>query len=240
MTWQEDKGSTGFSPSRTTISHLGSHPPASIFEDSSSEGTKGGTSTGSFSSSSAERVLSRVLRDSLGMERTASYPEVLPPTNTFGRMTPTLMEPGLSLEVNQSEEMSKRIGSKFGKLLSLVIWNRSIVTFVFNIIELSESSALTLRNQLEWSELVTCSGVELLLESRGALGKKPVWELILKTPELNGGMVTSIMKMLSSMNFEVQSTSLICSGGSTDILSWWKSKERLFPCVPGRSGSPVI
>jgi len=52
--------------------------------------------------------------------------------------------------------------------------------YEFAIIDLYEASALTLRNQLEWSELVMSSGVQLELESRGELGNLPVWRLTLK------------------------------------------------------------
>ena len=49
--------------------------------------------------------------------------------------------------------------------------------------------------------------------------------LIVKIPTRNGGMVTRVKLMLSSMNLEEGLTYPICSYGLTGMLSLWSIKE---------------
>jgi len=136
-------------------------------------------------------------------------------------------EPDSSLGPDQSASQVNLTGMTSGKLLEMVLMTESRHRSRFDVTASSEESLLTLQRRLEWSELVSFSGVELVLGSRGELGQKRVYKLILKTPVQSGGVGMTIMKMLFSMNFEVQSMCHTYSDGLTDTQSWWKSKGGL-------------
>lgn len=105
-----------------------------------------------------------------------------------------------------------------------------------NNVGLCEASMRTIVNQLEWSELATFFGVELVVESRGGLGRKREWELILSVPNLNSGWATTAKSTLLSMNLEVVSRLAICSDGLIDIQYTWKLRDQVFPWQRRKSG----
>lgn len=147
--------------------------------------------------------------------------------NTCGKRRPGSPVRSLNSESSQSESIISWTGEEFGNLQKLVVSNKSQRTFEYRIIGLCESSVRTIRNQLEWSDLVKFSGVKLEQESRSELGTKPEWTLTLKIPEQSGGMGILVSNMLLSMNLEVQLIYLTCSAGLTDIQSWWKLKGQV-------------
>jgi len=134
----------------------------------------------------------------------------------------------LNLGPDPSNETTLMIGSASGSWPLPVILDASPLKFEFKVIELSGQSALTIQNQLEWSDLATCTGVELGVESLGVLGKRQVWTLMLKIQTQSFGVGTMARNMLSLMNLEEESMCLTSSDGLTAIQSVWKSKDPQF------------
>lgn len=91
--------------------------------------------------------------------------------------------------------------------------------------------------QLEWSEALLSSGVQLEQESLVGLGVKPEWTLTVKIRCPSFGADTELRDMLLSMSFEEESRSVMYFGGSIDILSTWKLKDQVFHCLPKKFGS---
>lgn len=120
--------------------------------------------------------------------------------------------------------MTRKIGSESGKQQKPELLMKYQLQYEYKVTGLSEQSWQTLRNQLEWSELVTCSGAKLALASRGELGKRLAWTLTLKIPAPSSGVDIVIKKMLLSMNLEEGLISRTCSGGLIVTRSSWKSK----------------
>jgi len=135
-------------------------------------------------------------------------------------------EPNLNSEPCQLIDHGPEIGNGYGKWLESVISARSHQIYVYKVTGLSERSALTMRNQLEWSELVSYSGVKLALASQGEPGKKPDWKLTLKIREPNSGADTKARNTLLSMNLEVELISVTCCGGWIVIQSSWRLKDQ--------------
>jgi len=159
------------------------------------------------------------------------------PSTMCGKKTPESKEPNLKSEVELCNVTPKKIGRKYGNLRRRATLKKLNRRFEFAITELCEQSALTLRNQLEWSELAMCSGVELVLESQGVLGNLPVWTVTLKIPIQSSGAAIKVRKMLSSMNFVETFQSRTCFDGWIDILSQWKSKDLAVLLWPKTFGS---
>lgn len=149
-------------------------------------------------------------------------------------------ELNLNSEQNQFNETTPLNGKRSGNLPWKGPFNKFHHKYEFRVTGLSEQSALTLRSQLEWSELATYIGVELALESHGELGKKLGWMLTLKIPGPNSGAVTLARQTLYSMNLGEASMSHIYYGGWIVIRSVWRSKEVPFPWLPQHSGLPQI
>jgi len=169
-----------------------------------------------------------------------SLPDLVQQENMFGKKTPQFKEQDLNLESNPFQDVPPLNGIKSGNLLKEEILMRSPHRYVFKVIELSEQSMQTLRNQLEWSDSALYFGVKLELVSRGVLGMKQEWMLILKIPGPSFGAVTEVKKMLLSMNFEEVSMSRTSYDGWIDIQLLWKLKAGRMCMSPQRYGSPPI
>lgn len=165
-----------------------------------------------------------------------SSPSPMPHVTMYGKRTPVFPVRSSSLENSPYAAIQKLTGMPFERLLSRETWNRCHPTYSFVAIINSEELAKTIYDQLQWSVPATCFGAELELVNRVALGKKPVWMLILKTPTPNFGMATKVKILLSSMNFEVRSASHTYSDGLIVIRSLWKLKDRAFAFEPVESG----
>lgn len=161
-----------------------------------------------------------------------------PPHRTMsGKKTPELMEPSSYLESSPLTETPQSTGRRSGSLPQReILWRYPRIS-EYKVIARCERLLQTLRNQLEWSELAGCSGVELGLASRGELGKKQVCMLTLRIRYPSSGVATMVNQMLSSMNFGEQSRSRTFSDGWTDIRSTWRSKAVLCHCGQNDCGS---
>lgn len=120
----------------------------------------------------------------------------------FGRKTLPFLEPDLSLGESPSRETIRTIGRRFTNRLKEEIWSLSQPTSEFVIIGLSRPLLTTIRNLFQLSEKFMFSGEKLELVRVSELGLKPVYTLIAKIHEQNGGMVTAVKNMLFSvLNF---------------------------------------
>lgn len=81
----------------------------------------------------------------------------------------------------------------------------------------SVESNQTILNQLLSNEKFSASGEVLVVESHDVPGKKQLWRHTLRILALNSGTDIEAMRMWSSMNSVVESTSATFSDGSTDI-----------------------
>lgn len=245
--WPEGKEDTGYSPSpqsRALQTPESIIPPShakiqmdwsSIVKGKKKQEPLRAMSTGKSSSSSLEKPDYQPLKALSPMKRMLNSPDQQQPKRTFGKKTPELKELNSNgvtsnsnaKDVNRSTEEIPPIGTWSGKTLKAVILLQFQRRSEFNITGLCEQSLLTMQNRLDWSELVGYSGVQLELASQGELGNLRDWTLTLKTPVQNGGVDILAMRLLLSMNFEVQSTSVTSCVGWTVIQSQWKLKAGL-------------
>jgi len=223
---QNNKASTGseLSPGTPTCRGLNANLPGNGGNWNSPQAD---SSTGSSWSPSPRKVLWPSSKDSSDQLDTGSWLSQGQPANTAGKKTPVSPELNSSLDPVPSASPQNLTGMTSGQLLKLALSTESRHLSRFDVMAPSEESLQTLRNQLEWSELVMFSGVQLVLASQGELGKKLDYKLILKTREQSGGVGILIMNTLLLMNFEVQSISHTYSDGLTDTQSWWKLKGGL-------------
>lgn len=176
----------------------------------------------------------------LGTPSTPS-PLGLPPlSSTVGKKILESPEPSSNLDRSPIGEMIPPVGKRSGSLPKKVKLKRSIRMYEWFIIVPCDQLLRILQNRLEWSELAMYSGAELVVESRGVLGKKPERTLMLKIPKLNFGAVTGVNRMLLSMNFEVQSELHTYCDGWIDIQCAWKLKDHQCLCKQVNCGSPPI
>jgi len=97
--------------------------------------------------------------------------------------------------------------------------------FLYDTTPLSVRLGLTIYNQLLQSELVRFFGVQLALENLEQHGLRQESMLILKIPELSSGVATRASQILSSMNFEVVSTSHTYYDGWIGIHVEWNLRD---------------
>lgn len=168
--------------------------------------------------------------------------DVLPPSQVGTGNSPKLEQPatmcgkktrmstgGSNSGRNRSMLPTQRTGKGSGNGPARVLFPRSRQESEFVLIELSDQSRQITLNQLEWSELVSYTGVQLEQVSHGELGMKRAWTLTLRTHGTSSGAATKVKNMLLSMNFEVLSTSHTCSAGWIGTRSEWKLKGDLVP-----------
>jgi len=117
------------------------------------------------------------------------------------------------------------------------IYPRCPMMYSFVVITNCGELAATAYNQFQWSELVQYSGGEVVLARVVGPGTRQVSKLTLKILEPNGGMVTTIMNVLSSMNSGVPLTFRTSYAGSTGIQFASSVKVPHCHCLPLASGS---
>lgn len=154
-----------------------------------------------------------------------NYPVPKLPPGMSGRMSPASPTPASSLGSCPYDEMHPSTGKEFGISLRMGTYLPYPHQFVYKVTGLSVRSAQTMRNRLEWSDLVTVSGVELNLGNRGMLGQQPVSTLTLKIPARSSGVDTWIRAVWSLMNFEEVSMSATSSDGWIVIRSLWRKRD---------------
>lgn len=229
------RDATGCSPSRTTCSHPFCHQESYGSKDSLKREMEDTCIGNSWSPQGRRRLFGTSSR-SLARQSMENSPEAQPQTPMSGKKQPEYKVLNSNLEVSPSSETQQPIGVKSEREPSPVNLMKSPMMYTFDITGISSELQPIIQHRLEWSELATCSGVRLSWESRGALGTRPEWRLILRIPGPNGGAVTEVNNMLSSMNFGVISVLAICSDGWIVTQSQWKPKEVLSPYALLNSG----
>jgi len=178
---QNNKASTGLVPSlgTPTCRGLNANLPGN---GGSWNSPQADSSTGSLSSPSPRRVLWPSSNESSETKDTGSWLSQGKLATTFGRKTPVSPELNSNLDRVLSPSPPAWTGMTSGWLLNMVLSRESLHQSVFVAMAPSAEYLQTLQNQLLWSELVLCTGVELAAASRGELGKKLDFKLTLKTP----------------------------------------------------------
>ena len=146
------------------------------------------------------------------------------PKNMFGRKTHELKEHSSQSERDQLEGTPKGTTKSFGSMPKRVTLTLSVRQFEFNIIAPFGRLLQITQRLKQWKEAAPFIGARLAPGRVDGPGRKLEWMLILKIQEPSFGADTVVNYMLYSMNFEEEWTSLIYSGGLTDIQSLWKSK----------------
>lgn len=198
------------------------------------------TITGSLSPSSAERALSEQCARSLLKMATMKRVAPMRRCGMSGKKKQRCPKPVSNLEPSQSIVPQQPIGTEFG--IQPLPDNSSTFQPTFEFVVTHNSLALlqALREALRWNAPAASIVVLLDWESLGSHGTKPGWKLTLRTLDPNGGTVTRVSAMLSSMSFEEISILPIYSDGLIVIQSSWKPKEDPLPSVPNASGLPPI
>lgn len=228
-TWSLNKPAIGYSRSREmtgTPRSVKLSPTSNMSEDNSSEELVD-LNTGKYSLYTKPSVQERLLNVALENPVMRNLQDPMPLMPTFGNKTPELTTLNSNSENERSEDNQRLTGNKSGSLLKQAISMECQRASEYRIIGLSERLAQIMRNRLEWSDIAVYSGVQLVQESHAVLGKKLEWTLILRTPVQSGGMDTTIMNTLLSMNLEVRWMSHTSCCGSTDIRSLWRTKEEV-------------
>lgn len=236
---QDAKESSGCSPSRITISLPSLSQVVAGSEVNLNKVKRQGMSTGRSAVRSRSRSLSRRSKRSLGSPVMQNSQDQKQQETMSGRNKQESQTRSLNLEPNPSIDLVDQTGSPSGT------WQRAETLMPlrhrseFVITGVSGRFARILRDQLEWSELASFSGAQLVLESQGELGKKLLWTVTLRTLSQSFGVVTAVRKMLLSMNLEEESRSVTYCDGWIDIRSMWRLKALVFHSVPRDFGLQV-
>lgn len=177
------KESSGCLQSPTLLSPRTFHQTAAGSKDNLSKVRKPRMSTGRSFAPSLRKSPSSRSRSVSAQTDTSSLVDPMLQAPMFGKTPPLSLAPDLNLDRNQLTPPPKLTGKLFGHLQKPEIWKQSRPMLEYFVTDLCEESMRTIRDQLVWSEVVAYSGVELGLVSRGQLGNKPVWTLILKVPK---------------------------------------------------------
>jgi len=153
-----------------------------------------------------------------------SFPAPPPLMHTFGRRTPEMVNP-----LNWERDLYDAIALPIGIRSELTRARARLMTFqptyTFDTTPLSVESGLIIYNQLLQSELVRYFGVQLELVNLEQRGLREVSKLTVRIQELNSGVAIRVSRMLSSMNFEVQSTSHTYFDGWIGIRVEWSLRD---------------
>lgn len=232
------KASTGSSQSPTMTGPPVYRKTSLGSEDNWNEAQTQSTYTGKYAWPRARNYLWDKSNDSLVTPHMANSADQKPQPTMSGKKTPESKEPNLKWEQDPSNATPPRTGTPSGMLQHGETSYPSRLTYVFCITKLSEQSALTLRNQLEWSELVMYTSVQLELESQGGPGTWQDWTLTVRIPTQNSGAVIPVRELLLSMNFVVESMSHTSYVGLTVIQLTWKSKDQVYHYIATPFSSP--
>lgn len=179
---EKNSTSTGSAPCPTTPGPPGCRLTCPSVLDNWKKEKKPATYIGKSSFASARKLLfgtsgATSLED--GMDRPMPRSS-RKPSSTSTKKTPLSPEPSSSWDNFPLLVTQSQIGTGLGRLLFQVLSMESQHRSLFAITLPSEELLQTTRNQLEWSALVSYSGVTLVQGSRGELGEKPVWMLTLR------------------------------------------------------------
>jgi len=180
MQCPQNKDASGLEHSPTTPTPLGQTHLSNGLEDNSN-GVSPDFYTGNSWSPSPRRLLWPLSKEALVPMVIGNCASPKQQATTCGKTPLPSPTQGSSLDNSLSGVTLNGTGTASGNLLLQVLSMESLHKSKFVIMGLSEESALTIKHQLEWCELVTYSGVQLELESQGELGKKGVWTVTLKT-----------------------------------------------------------
>lgn len=154
-----------------------------------------------------------------------------PLSNTFGKRLLESMEPNSKSAHFLLKEAIQRTGIRSG----VMQWQgkswQFLPTYEYVVIVQSEELAKTIWNVLQCSELVMFSGGQVDQVKVVGRGKRPVYQLMLKTPVVNSGVVTEVRRIVCLMNLGVASTSLTCSGGWIGTRVTLRLKEEADPSM---------
>jgi len=202
------------------------------------------TCTSNAVSPSARRNLCREFKECLEPESTANSQEVKPLLPTAPKKIRELAS-RLNMEHVLSEETKSETGSPSGysSLVNdriqpeVVTLTQSRPTFEWYLTVPSGRLPATSLLASQLFDMLRYFGELLVLENHDVLGMKQDSMLMLRIQEPSFGMVTNVKQMLSSMNFEEESTLRICLDGLTVIRCVWKSKDQRDRRLWKRSGS---
>lgn len=196
MPWHKgSREDTGYSPSLGPIGPQDYPTVPSGSEDNKNKEMTPDTSTGRYWLPSPTRRQSHNARmPSESPLLTANYHAHQQRQTMYGRKTPELKEPSLNTEHDHSRETHQQTGMNSGDTLLMGTSWKSRPTYEYVITQLSDESARTLRNQLQWSELATYSGAKLAQESLEQLGQPAVWTLTLRIQTRNSGVDIMVTK----------------------------------------------
>lgn len=195
--------------------------------------------TGSSSQASNESVASTMSNPFLAVKGTGSSQGVLQQRITAGRKKRRYLEPDSNSGESRSTDPLQPIDNQSGTMQHLETLQALTLVYEWAITELSLKSAKTICSQFRWNELFQFFGVTVVQEKLVALGKRPVYSLILREERPNGGAASRIMKTLSWMTLEETSRSLCCCHGLIGIRSCWKPKVQPSVAITKPSGSPA-
>lgn len=171
---QDDRGLIGWEQSRAPRTLTGSPVwrRESVTSEDNGNSVREALSTGRYSSSAPERLHYTPSVDYGNQQSdTGNYQDQVPPNRTSGRRTPELENPSSS-ERGPSEGMSLLTGLKFVLQLLPETLTASPTTYSYVFITRSAELGLTILSQLQSSEPLMSSGVELVLASLGELGPR--------------------------------------------------------------------
>lgn len=239
MEWpSEDKVSSGSEQSLTMDSLRGSLRSARISRASSNEEKVDFYTGNSWSGSDPSNPFDQ--RGTASDPIILSSPEAPPPSPTSSRTTQRSPTPGSNWDPSPYDGIQLPTGIGCLPPLSQADLMKSLPILQFVITVRSELYGLTIQSQWASSELLWSIGDAPVLVSRAAHGMKPAWMLTLRIPAVNSGMDTVYKNMWYSMNFEVQSMSLMFSDGLIGIRYVWKSKAPASPYLLEDFGSRAM
>jgi len=207
MQWEEVVTSIGYVPYREQHgSPLLSSPTLSSGSKDSKKSVKVVTPIGSLSADS--QVNSRyVAQNWPSPERPIwNQPDLPPLKRTAGRKTPELMELSSKSGLSPSIRRAKLTGKWYGKPQDLEeslkfphVYVYRITGKLYLIVGPSEQLVLISRSLLRTLEPAMSIGVQLGLENRAELGKKPDYLLTVRVQDPSFGTATKVKNTLFSM-----------------------------------------
>lgn len=154
------------------------------------------SNTGNWSRTGEARRPLQLFED-VGRPDITNPPDQQLPVRTSSR-SQRASESLLSTEHHQWTELNQRIGSGFEILPSRTSSIRSRPIFMFDVTLHSHESLVIILSELLSSELLSCTGEELVSGKVEGPGGSQVYKLILRIPLRSGGMVTDVFYLIRS------------------------------------------
>lgn len=184
--------------------------------------------TGNLCAPSGRKLLWPPLKECLEEVSMASFPNQTGPMPTSVRKILAKMDLGSGVR-SPFLETPKQTGTQFGPPPSPVMLQPFPRRFEYVIMGTYRESDRIMWRLSQLLEQCMCSGVRRALVNLDELGPKGVWMLTVSALVRNSGTDIKARKLLSVMNFVVESTSLISSDGATVIRYVLKSKVQVVP-----------